>query len=118
MKRLLIAVIIALPMLAGSAGAADLAPAEARPMPMTDMALARIENEIMSDARQIPAIPEAVAREWRSFDRDGSALSVLGDLGWIALAALVALFSERGTVRLLSRRPRRRMRVRGKRGRQ
>jgi moderate conductance mechanosensitive channel len=117
MKRLLIAVILAVPMLAGGARAADTAPAEAGPMsmssmPMSDMALVRIENEIIGDARAVPAIPEAVVREWRSFDRDGSALGVLGDLGWIALAAVVALFAERGTVARLARQPRRRMQAR------
>jgi moderate conductance mechanosensitive channel len=116
MKRLLIAVILVLPMLAGSARAAETPPAETGPMtmsmPMSDMALARIENEIVSDAREIPAIPEAVVREWRSFDRNGSALGVLGDLGWIALAAIVALLAEKGTVERLGRHSRRRMQAR------
>jgi len=118
MQRLLIAVILALPLLAGSASAAEAPPAEPGPMampmamPMSDMTLARIENEIIADAREIPAIPEAVVREWRSFDRDGSAIAVLGDLAWIALAALVALFAERGTVMRLASRPRRRMQAR------
>jgi moderate conductance mechanosensitive channel len=116
MQRLLIAVILVLPMLAGSARAAETPPAETGPMtmsmPMSDMALARIENEIVSDAREIPAIPEAVVREWRSFDRNGSALGVLGDLGWIALAAIVALLTERGTVGRLGRHPRQRMQAR------
>jgi small-conductance mechanosensitive channel len=112
MKRLLIAVIIVLPMLAGSARAADTAPAEPRSMPMTDMALTRIETEIVTDALEVPAIPDAVSREWRSFDRSGSALGVLVDLACVALAALVALFAERGAARLLGGRPRRRMRGR------
>jgi small-conductance mechanosensitive channel len=116
MLRLLIALILALPLLAGSAGAAETPPAEpgAMPMsmPMTDMTLVRIENEIIGDARAAPMIPEAVVREWRSFDRDGSALGVLGDLGWVVLTAVIALFAERGTVRLLGRRPRRRMQTR------
>ncbi|HTZ36090.1 MAG TPA: mechanosensitive ion channel domain-containing protein [Stellaceae bacterium] len=112
MKRLLIAVFVALPLLAGSARAADMVPAPDGAMPMSDMAFARIEAEIVADARAAPAIPEAVVREWRSFDRDGSALGVLGDLGWIALAAIVALLAERGTVRRLGRRPRRRIEAR------
>jgi len=112
MKRLLIAVFVALPLLAGSARAADMVPAPGGAMPMSDMAFARIEAEIVADARAAPAIPEAVVREWRSFDRDGSALGVLGDLGWIALAAIVALLAERGTVRRLGRRPRRRIEAR------
>jgi moderate conductance mechanosensitive channel len=109
MQRLLIAVIIALPMLAGVARADDTAPTGGHSMPMSDMALVRIENEIVSDAQAVPAIPEAVDREWRSFDRAGSAPGVLVDLAWVALAAFVALLAERGTVRSLGRRRRQRM---------
>lgn len=115
MKRLLIALVALLLLAGGSArGAAapDTAPAEGRSMLMADMALARIESEIVADARTIPAIPEAVSREWRSLDRTGSSLGVLADLGWVVVAALVALFAENGTVRLLRRYPRRRMRAR------
>ncbi len=112
MTRLLIALVAALTMLAGSARAADTAPAEARPVPMTDMALGRIEAEIIADVAAIPEIPDAVSREWRSFDRDGSALGALVGLGWVAVAALVALLAEQGALRLLGRRPRRRMRER------
>ncbi|MBV9554184.1 MAG: mechanosensitive ion channel, partial [Alphaproteobacteria bacterium] len=111
MQRLLIAAILALSLLAVGARAADMAPGETRPMPMTDMALARIEAEILADARAVPDIPGAVSREWRSFDRDGSAFGALAGVGCVALAALVALLAETGTLRLLGRRPRRRIRA-------
>jgi moderate conductance mechanosensitive channel len=112
MTRLLMALVVTLLMLAGGARAADTAPARGGAMPMTDMALARIEAEIVTDAQAIPEIPGAVSREWRSFDRNGSALDVLPDLGWVALAALLALFAERGTLRALGRRRCDRMRLR------
>ena len=33
----------------------------------------RLEHEAMSDVSMLPDTPSALAREWRSFDRDGSA---------------------------------------------
>jgi len=112
MKRLLIVLVTALMLTAGVAHADETPPAEAASASMTDMALERIEAEIVSDAMAIPAIPEAVSREWRSFDRGGSAAGVLIEFGWVAIAAALALFAERGTLKLLGRAPRRRMRAR------
>jgi moderate conductance mechanosensitive channel len=112
MTRLLIALITAVTLVAGAARAAEAPPAEARSASMTDMALMRIETEIVSDAMAIPLIPAAISREWRSFDRNGSASGVLVEFGWVAIAAALALFAERGTLRLLGRRPRRRLRAR------
>ena len=48
------------------------------------------------------------SREWRSFDRNGSALGALINLGWVALAACLALLAERLSRAGLSRRLRRR----------
>jgi small-conductance mechanosensitive channel len=111
-KRLLIALAAALTLVGGMAYAAEAPGAEAPSASMSDRALERIEAEIVSDAMAIPEIPEAISREWRSFDQTGSASGVLVELGWVAIAAILALFAERGTLRLLGRGPRRRMRAR------
>jgi small-conductance mechanosensitive channel len=55
--------------------------------------------------------PAALAREWRSFDRNGSALGALFALGWVVLAAGIALGAEKAVARGLSRRLRRAMRA-------
>ena len=78
-----------------------------------DEAIDQIEAEAVADAAAAPAIPDALDREWRTFDRQGSSLGVLADLGWIAIAALIALLAQRGIARLLSRRLRRRLRAEG-----
>ena len=106
MKRLLIALAAAAMLVASAAHAADAPPAS-----MTDQALVRIEAEIVSDAMAIPLIPAAISREWRTLDRNGSSSAVLVELGWVVIAAIIALFAERGTLQLLSRRLRRRMRA-------
>jgi hypothetical protein len=72
----------------------------------------KLESEAMSDVSMLPDTPAALAREWRSFDRDGSALGALVNLGWIVLAAAIALLAERGVARGLGRRVRRMMRGR------
>jgi moderate conductance mechanosensitive channel len=67
----------------------------------------QLENEAMSDVRMLPDTSAALAREWRSFDKNGSALGALINFGWIALAGVIALLAERGAARGLGRRLRR-----------
>jgi hypothetical protein len=50
----------------------------------------KLEKEAMSDVGMLPDTPAALAREWRSFDRDSSALGALASLGWVVLAAIVS----------------------------
>jgi small-conductance mechanosensitive channel len=110
--RLLIAFVVAAVIATGAAHAAD-GPAAAPQMSgWPEKAIAQIEAEAVSDVEMTPEIPGAIAREWRSFDRDGSAIGVVGDIGWVALGALGALVVEAGARRLLSRRPCRRMAAR------
>jgi len=112
--RLLIALVVVLMVAVGSATAAD---APAAPPPQMsgwfEQAIGQFETEAMSDVSMAPDVSSALSREWRSFDRDGSASGTLVDFGWVALAALVALVAETATIRLLSRRPLRRMTVSG-----
>jgi hypothetical protein len=54
----------------------------------------KLEDEAINDFRMLPEIPGALAREWRSFDRQGSALGALVDVGWIALAAGLELLAR------------------------
>ena len=72
----------------------------------------QLEGEAISDVSMLPDTPEALSREWRSFDRNGSALGALVDLGWVILAALIALAAERAVARGLSRNPRSAMQLR------
>ena len=72
----------------------------------------QLENEAKDDLKMLPDTPSALEREWRSFDREGSALGALIDLLWVALAALVALCAERLVARGLSRRVRGHLRSR------
>src|SRR6266852_4175009 len=69
----------------------------------------KLESEVMSDVSMLPDTSAALAREWRSFDRDGSALGALVNLGWVVLAAGVALLAEKATAWVLSWRARRRL---------
>jgi small-conductance mechanosensitive channel len=71
----------------------------------------RLENEAVLAARTLPAVPAALAREWRSLDRHGSATAAFSDLGWISLAAIFALLGEKLAARAPRRRPRRRLRA-------
>ena len=71
-----------------------------------------LEHEAISDVSMLPDTPSALEREWRSLDRNGSALGALIGLGWVALAACLALLAERLTARGLSRRLRRALRTR------
>ena len=72
----------------------------------------RLEHEAISDISMLPDTPQALARQWRSFDRDGSPVSALINVGWMALAACVAILAEKAAVWGLSRRLRRRIRLR------
>src|SRR5215469_12876455 len=72
----------------------------------------RLEDEAINDTQMLPETPGALAREWRSFDRQGSALGAFVNLGWVALAACLALMAQSLAGRALSVRTRRRLRVR------
>ncbi|MBV8889194.1 MAG: mechanosensitive ion channel [Alphaproteobacteria bacterium] len=71
-----------------------------------------LENEAMHDISMLPTTPAALAREWRSFDRHGSALGALVNFGWVLLAAAIAVTAERLVAWGLSRRLRRMLRRR------
>src|SRR5437763_4159009 len=71
-----------------------------------------LEREARSDISMLPDTPSALEREWRSFDRDGSALGALIGVGWVVLAAAIALVAERLIARGLSRRLRGALRTR------
>src|SRR5918912_3053787 len=71
-----------------------------------------LENEATSDASMLPDTPSALEREWRSLDRNGSALGTLIGLGWVTVAACLALLAERLAARGLSRRLRQALRAR------
>jgi hypothetical protein len=72
----------------------------------------RLEHEAGSDISMLPDTPSALAREWRSFDRNGSAIGALVNLCLVILAACVALLAERLAAWVLARRARRRLRAR------
>src|SRR5260370_29343313 len=72
----------------------------------------RLEHEAGSDISMLPDTPSALAREWRSFDRNGSAIGALVNLCLVILAACVALLAERLAGWGLARRARRRLRAR------
>jgi small-conductance mechanosensitive channel len=108
--RLLIAVLTVLLLGVGAAHAAD-APAQLG-VGWLEHALAQIETEASGDVAAVPEVPEALSREWRSFDAAGSSIGALVDFVWVALAAIVALAAQRGTARLASRRARRRAEAR------
>src|SRR4051794_16027304 len=120
------AMLFALLLCSGSASAADPpagAPAPA-PAPLQAAAmdnamssagwlqqiLVRLENEATSDTSMLPDTPGALAREWRSFARDGSAMTALVNVLWVILAAAIALVAETAVARGLSLGLRRRMR--------
>src|SRR5215471_16084624 len=72
----------------------------------------RLEDEAIDDIHMLPETPGALAREWRSFDRQGSALGALINLGWVALAGCLALLAQSVVQRAFSIRVRRRLRLR------
>src|SRR6516225_3469491 len=105
-----------------SASASAAAEAPAAPSPAMGNAMSsqgwlqeiviKLENEAIDDIAMLPATPGALAREWRSFDRQGSALGALVNLGWVALAACLALLAQSLARRALSIRTRRLLRLR------
>ena len=121
-RRLIwVAIILAWLLVPAAAGpAADLPAGTTAPAMFSEMGSAgwaeqiamKLESEAMSDVSMLPDTSAALAREWRSFDRNGSALGALINFGWIGLAAVLALLAERGVARGLSRRLRRIMRAR------
>jgi small-conductance mechanosensitive channel len=72
----------------------------------------QLENEAINDIHMLPETPGALARQWRSFDRQGSALGVLVNLGWVAIAACLALLAQSLARRVFSIRIRRRLQLR------
>ena len=50
----------------------------------------RLEAEARSDISMLPETPGALAREWRSFDRNGSSLGAFIGLCWVVLLAGLA----------------------------
>jgi len=74
----------------------------------------QLEDEAIDDVHMLPETPGALAREWRSFDRQGSALGALANLGWVAIAACLALLAQSFARRVLSIRIRRLLRLRPK----
>lgn len=116
MKRLLIALVAAaVLLLSGGTLRAHDAAAPAGPAAMPQMTgwfervLDQLEAEATSDVSMAPDVWSAVNREWRTFDRNGSAGWVLVDIAWVALAAIVALVVERLAANGASRRARRRI---------
>src|SRR5215813_14677678 len=71
----------------------------------------KLEEEAINDMQMLPETPAALAREWRSFDRQGSALGALVNVGWVALAACLALLAQSLVRRALSIRVRRLLRL-------
>jgi hypothetical protein len=119
-RRLIWLAILAWVLVGGATGRAADAPAGAAPATGGEMSSGgwvehiamKLETEAMSDVSMLPDTSAALAREWRSFDKDGSALGALVNFGWVALAALIALFAERGVARGLGHKVRRLMRGR------
>src|SRR6516164_7413135 len=72
----------------------------------------QLEDEAIDDSHMLPETPGALAREWRSFDRQGSAIGALVNLGWVAIAACLALLVQSLARRALSIRIRRLLRLR------
>jgi small-conductance mechanosensitive channel len=106
--------------IAGPAATGQAADTPAAAAPAAEMSSAgwleniamKLEKEAMSDVSMLPDAPAALGREWRAFDRDGSALGALVNLGWVVLAAAIALFAEKAVARGFSRNLRRTMRAR------
>ncbi len=72
----------------------------------------KLEAEAISDISMLPDTGEALLREWRSFDGNGSSLGALYNLGWVVLAAAIAWGADRAVVCGASWRVRRRIRER------
>src|SRR5437764_720590 len=63
-----------------------------------------LEREASSDISMLPDTPSALGREWRSFDRGGSAVGGRAAPGWGVAAACIGLFAGRLAGRALRRR--------------
>jgi moderate conductance mechanosensitive channel len=124
-RLILIAILLWFGLAAAVAQAADAPPIPAAPADTPAAAgaimasagwlehtIMRLEHEAASDLSMLPDTPLALEREWRSFDRDGSAVGALVNLGLVVLAACVALLAERLAAWGLGRRVRRRLRTR------
>lgn len=72
-------------------------------------AMTGIAAEAANDILIAPAVGVALESEWRALGRDGSAGSALIAVGWVVIAAIVALLVERGIAEGLARWPRRRL---------
>jgi small-conductance mechanosensitive channel len=72
----------------------------------------QLEDEAINDVHMLPETPGALAREWRSFDRQGSAVGALVNLGWVAIAACLSLLAQNLARRAFSIHIRRRLRLR------
>jgi small-conductance mechanosensitive channel len=103
---------VALLLAVGSARAADAPPAMPQMAGWFERTISGLEAEASSDISMAPDVWSALGREWRSFDRTGSAPRVIVDIGWVAAATILALIVERMAARLAGRRPRRRLRDR------
>jgi len=109
MRRLFGSIVAAALLLwAGAACAAD-ASAAPRMAGWFERTIAQLEAEAVSDVSMAPDVWSAISREWRSFDRDGSAPGALYDVGWVALTTIAGLLVERLAARLAARRARRRV---------
>src|SRR6185369_12671028 len=75
-------------------------------------AFIKLEREVTEDIMTLPEAPAAIYRQWRTFDRQGSSLGALVNVGWVVLLGLVALGAERLVARGLAQRTRRAMRLR------
>src|ERR1700693_4336936 len=88
-RRVLFLVVLVWAGVGLAARAAQVPPPSAAPA-MGDMnsagwlarTIGHLEAEAMSDVSMLPDTPSALEREWRSFDRDGSASGALANLGW------------------------------------
>jgi len=94
---------------AGAAGATEAAAAAPQMAGWFERTIGQLEAEATSDVSMAPDVWSALGREWRSFDRNGSASGVILDIGWVAAATIVALLAEGLAARLAALRPRRRM---------
>ena len=97
---------------AGADGTAPAAGGDMRSAGWLGNITMRLEDEAMSDVSMLPDTPAALEREWRSFDRHGSAIGALVNLGWVVLAACLALLAEKLVRRGVSVRIRRILRAR------
>ena len=112
--RRLFALIVGVTLLLAAGGSRAADPPAAMPQ-MTgwfERMISQLEAEAASDVSMAPDVWSALGREWRSFDRDGSAAGVVVDIGWVALATLAALIVASAVTRLARRRPRRRIAAR------